>query len=692
MNPQHKPTEDIHGNLSQVPVRDVHLPAEGSIPVRSAPISPVPNQPITNVVVNDNQPWRYPSSLEGEPEAIDLGDLSQKPNRVMGGLVSSSSSVVSGIKFAAIIVTVTAVALTGGFAAYSRNRSSNSGAGNQIGQRFQEQDVQPSDVIPVVSLPGTPLQGTADTIIINGDLVTQGAVKLYSGSQFSNIVQGTITADQTYTLPDASGTFCLDANNCRYATAEELAALQARINNLSASTSGSTAIAAGSGIVLTGTTISNTGVLTINGISPTNGNMSLTAGSGISIAGTVVTNTGVRNLTAGGNIIITDLGNGNYEINDVGAGASTVTLGAPSIQNDTTNNPSIHFTKNGTGNLLQLATGPTGTPTYRFVVDQTGAITTGTIDYSQVANRPSNIVNTFGGVQGTVLVGSGLTMSGQTLLNNGVTSVNGSGGTVTLTGGTGISVTGTSIANTGVTSLTGTANQVSVSGGTGAITISLPQSIAVASSPTFAGLTVDGNLTLKGTSSGANNFSITGAATGNRTITLPDATGTVCLTTGNCAGAGGGVIGSGTNNSIPKFTVTGSTIGDSSLTDDGTNVTTSVDLIVQGGSATIGTALQDGAITLYGNGFTAGINATLTGNHTFDLPDGSGEFCIKQLGNCSGTGGGNAPTSAQYLTLALDGGLSAERTLSFNGTNFTIFDNGVNNSYVVNTSQSIATS
>jgi hypothetical protein len=47
----------------------------------------------------------------------------------------------------------------------------------------------------------------------------------------------------------------------------------------------------------------------------------------------------------------------------------------------------------------------------------------------------------------------------------------------------------------GVTSITGTANQVVASASTGAVTLSLPQSIATASSPTFTNLTTTGYLT-----------------------------------------------------------------------------------------------------------------------------------------------------------------------------------------------------
>lgn len=70
-----------------------------------------------------------------------------------------------------------------------------------------------------------------------------------------------------------------------------------------------------------------------------------------------------------------------------------------------------------------------------------------------------------------------------------------------VTGGTGITASYAStsniltITNAGVQSLTGTADQITVSASTGAVTLSLPQSIATTSSPTFSGLSV-GSVTL----------------------------------------------------------------------------------------------------------------------------------------------------------------------------------------------------
>lgn len=71
--------------------------------------------------------------------------------------------------------------------------------------------------------------------------------------------------------------------------------------------------------------------------------------------------------------------------------------------------------------------------------------------------------------------------------------------------------------------LTGTANQVIVSVGAGTITLSLPQSIATTSSPTFAALTVTGTLSagnFSGSSSGTNTGDVTISDTNSIDLTL----------------------------------------------------------------------------------------------------------------------------------------------------------------------------
>ena len=96
-----------------------------------------------------------------------------------------------------------------------------------------------------------------------------------------------------------------------------------------------------------------------------------------------------------------------------------------------------------------------------------------------------------------------------------------------VTGGTGISTSyaNTSniltITNTGVTALAGTADQITVSASTGSVTLSLPQSIATTSSPTFASLSIgSGSLT-------AGSVTLADALIGSATTSLTTTSATV---------------------------------------------------------------------------------------------------------------------------------------------------------------------
>lgn len=184
--------------------------------------------------------------------------------------------------------------------------------------------------------------------------------------------------------------------------------------------------------------------------------------------------------------------------------------------------------------------------------------------------------------------------------SNVVSSLQGQSGAVTLSAGAGITITGTTITNSGVTGISGGANQISVTNVGGLYRLALPQDIAVSSNPSFAGLILASALTVANGGTGAtsallaranlgaaasgSNADITaltninnissrtglvvgsttqslllqgGAATAlesnngalktslvfaspsaNRTITLPDESGTVCLQNSTSCGFG----------------------------------------------------------------------------------------------------------------------------------------------------------
>lgn len=93
----------------------------------------------------------------------------------------------------------------------------------------------------------------------------------------------------------------------------------------------------------------------------------------------------------------------------------------------------------------------------------------------------------------TVSSGSSLTVEDEgSSLSTAVQSIDFVGGGVTATNvGNDITVTIPTGAG-GVSSITGTANQVNASAATGAVTLSTPQNIHTAATPTFAGLTISG--------------------------------------------------------------------------------------------------------------------------------------------------------------------------------------------------------
>jgi hypothetical protein len=92
----------------------------------------------------------------------------------------------------------------------------------------------------------------------------------------------------------------------------------------------------------------------------------------------------------------------------------------------------------------------------------------------------------------TALTFTQFTGLGQVTAGDGLSKT---GNTLNVNAGTGISISGDAVTNTGVLSITGTANQITASASTGAITLSGPQDLHSAATPSFSGVTV-GSVTL----------------------------------------------------------------------------------------------------------------------------------------------------------------------------------------------------
>ncbi len=282
-----------------------------------------------------------------------------------------------------------------------------------------------------------------------------------------------------------------------------------------------------------GGTVTNVSVVTANGVSGSVANptttpaITLTLGaitpSSVAASGTVTgsnlsgTNTGNQTITLTGDV--TGSGTGSFA-----ATLATVNSNVGSF-GSSTSIPS--FTVNGKG-LITAASGNavvapagnlTGTTLASNVVTSSltalGTISTGIWQATKIGTLYGGTNADSSGSTGVAQVSSG-TWSFSTALANGTT------GTTQTAGDNSTKIATTAYVNSAVgsavTSITGTANQILANGTsgsaqTGAITLTLPQDIAAASTPTFGGMTLNGTLTM-----GANNITSTGSlgATGAR--------------------------------------------------------------------------------------------------------------------------------------------------------------------------------
>lgn len=349
---------------------------------------------------------------------------------------------------------------------------------------------------------------------------------------------------------------------------------------------GAVDLLAGSGISITnptgsfkGITLSNSGVLSVNGSTGTLTNIAVTNAaqsftglqsflSGISSAGATIstalyTNSTTLNLFNETAQTINFAGAGKNIIIANGSTASTLTIGSNIISfNNNVSVDGIKFDTDGqqlvfAPNPAAISGGSTPTLTVEAVdggnglvkvdgghlylgrvtnasslVSAAGIIFEGAVDntsetFLTVAKASTDRTITLPDDTGTVALTKNIVSSvnGLTGAITTVSSLNGATGAVTIGAGTGISIAtstearGITVTNIGVTSLAGTANQITASGSTGAITLSLPSAITVPGSlATTTSLTVGTDLTVTG------NLTVNGTSTtvNSTTVTVQD--------------------------------------------------------------------------------------------------------------------------------------------------------------------------
>ena len=255
------------------------------------------------------------------------------------------------------------------------------------------------------------------------------------------------------------------------------------------------------------------------------------AGTGISISGATgavtITNTGVTSFNSRTGAVSPASGDYNFsqlsgtvtsaqmpafsgDVNST-SGTTTLTLGTVNSNagsfGNAVNVPT--FTVNGKG-LITAASNTAITFPVTSVFGRTGAVAAAANDYAF-----SQIFGALAATQLPAFTGDVTSPAGSSV--NTLANVNSSVGTYTnatiTVNAKGLVTAASSGVGGGVTSITGTANQVIASAATGAVTLSLPQSIATTSTPTFSTLSIGTSTTL-GTPSSYGCVSLTGGAGG----------------------------------------------------------------------------------------------------------------------------------------------------------------------------------
>ena len=251
------------------------------------------------------------------------------------------------------------------------------------------------------------------------------------------------------------------------------------------------------------------------------GNVSIDGSSNVTLTATVAANSVALGTDTTGNYVATIAAGTGISVSGSGSETAAVTVsidntvvtltGTQTLTNKTLTLPTIgatgaRFSGSTSGTITVLAAATAGTNTITLPA------ATGTVALTSDIGNGSLSVSTNNGLTGSVSftanqsgnTSSTLGLTGQALAlhnlaTNGIIARTGTGTVAarTITASTGISITNgdgvagnPTITNTGVTTIAGTANQVTASASTGAVTLSLPQNIHTAATPTFARLTL----------------------------------------------------------------------------------------------------------------------------------------------------------------------------------------------------------
>jgi hypothetical protein len=364
------------------------------------------------------------------------------------------------IKFALIAV-VLLIGLVGVFLRHGVSTKNLGSTNADASQRFA------TTSIPLGSLTSNSAGlsvGNAQTLSINGQLNVNNSLVIAPTTQPNGAVTGQMYYDQT-------------TNQLSYFNGSEFTSLLTGNQKLVSSFGGTSGdITTGQGLGVNGNTVSNTGVLTLQGQA---GNVTLVGSTGIAVNGTQLSNSGVLSLGGqNGNILI---GNGlNLSGNTLSAQSGIQAISAA------TNNVVITNQGNGDYTIGVTVAGGNGAGTV--------ASSGGTVGQFAYFAGVQDIENSLVSQNGTTVTVSGsLNVSGSLVLGAPLTVANGgTGGTTQSTARSGIGAAASGV-NNDIASLTGLTTALSVSQG----------GIGVGILPTNSVLVGNGTSAISGVTSGS---------------------------------------------------------------------------------------------------------------------------------------------------------------------------------------------
>ena len=338
--------------------------------------------------------------------------------------------------------------------------------------------------------------------------------------------------------------------------------------------------------------------------------------------------------------------------------------------------------------------------------------------FVSLLNSNDNIntgVQSLGGANGALTVGSGLNVSGKQLGNTGVLSVQGQAGNISFTSGAGIAISGTTLSNSGLISLGGQSGKIALGAGLGlsggTLSSTGVQSVSSDTPSLIVANDGNGNITLTNTGGGSATISSPGGTggalavfTGAQVIanSLVSQSGSVVTVGGNLTVTGSATLGAalnlasggtgGTSPTSARSNLGAAASGSNSDITSLSGLTTALS-VLQGGT---------GVSTLAANGVVLGNGTSAL---TAVAASGSGQCLVSTAGapawqSCPGATGvaslngltgaltiANASVAGSTVTLN-DATTTTKGIASFNSANLTVSSGAVNTIQDINTTAS----